>query len=84
MSIGSQLDEMRELAEREGLNVVVELQESHSAKDSGKRPIYAHCNNHSAPTAGQLRTIVASIKVNFSVLLLAIEPQPSIASRCGC
>jgi site-specific DNA recombinase len=40
MSIGSQLDEMRELAEREGLNVVVELQESHSAKDSGKRPVY--------------------------------------------
>ena len=40
MSIGSQLDEMRELAEREGLNVVIELQESHSAKDSGKRPVY--------------------------------------------
>ena len=40
MSIGSQLDEMRELAEREGLNVVIEMQESHSAKDSGKRPVY--------------------------------------------
>jgi len=41
MSIGSQLDEMRELADREGLKVVCELQESHSAKDSGKRPVYA-------------------------------------------
>jgi len=41
MSIGSQLDEMRELADREGLKVVRELQESHSAKDSGKRPVYA-------------------------------------------
>ncbi len=40
MSIDSQLAEMRALAEHEGLNVVCELQESHSAKDSGKRPIY--------------------------------------------
>lgn len=40
MSIDSQLTEMRELAERDGLNVVCELQESHSAKDSGKRPVY--------------------------------------------
>jgi DNA invertase Pin-like site-specific DNA recombinase/predicted metal-binding protein len=40
MSIDSQLAEMRALAENEGLNVVCELQESHSAKDSGKRPIY--------------------------------------------
>lgn len=31
---------MRALAEHEGLNVVCELQESHSAKDSGKRPVY--------------------------------------------
>lgn len=31
---------MRALAERDGLNVVCELQESHSAKDSGKRPQY--------------------------------------------
>lgn len=41
MSIGSQLDEMRDLAAREGLNVVTELQESHSAKDSGQRPVYS-------------------------------------------
>lgn len=40
MSIDSQLAEMRSLAENEGLNVVCELQESHSAKDSGKRPVY--------------------------------------------
>lgn len=40
MSIDSQLAEMRALAERDRLNVVCELQESHSAKDSGQRPIY--------------------------------------------
>lgn len=40
MSIDSQLAEMRALALNEGLNVVCELQESHSAKDSGKRPVY--------------------------------------------
>lgn len=40
MSIDSQLNEMRALAQSEGLNVVCELQESHSAKDSGKRPVY--------------------------------------------
>jgi len=40
MSISSQLGEMRELAEREGLDVVAELQASHSTKDSGKRPVY--------------------------------------------
>lgn len=40
MSIDSQLAEMRALADRDGLNVVCELQESHSAKDSGQRPVY--------------------------------------------
>ena len=40
MSIDSQLAEMRALAVNEDLNVVCELQESHSAKDSGKRPVY--------------------------------------------
>tara|TARA_Y100000114_G_scaffold155435_1_gene179597 strand:- start:4233 stop:5510 length:1278 start_codon:yes stop_codon:yes gene_type:complete len=40
MSIDSQLTEMRALADRDGLNIVCELQESHSAKDSGKRPVY--------------------------------------------
>ncbi len=40
MSIDSQLAEMRAMAEHEGLNVVCELQESHSAKESGQRPVY--------------------------------------------
>ena len=40
MSIDSQLAEMRSLAENEGLNIVCEKQESHSAKDSGQRPVY--------------------------------------------
>ena len=40
MSIDSQLTEMRTMAENEGLNVVCELQESYSAKDSGRRPVY--------------------------------------------
>ena len=40
MSIDSQLSEMRSMAEKEGLNVVATKQESHSAKDSGKRAVY--------------------------------------------
>lgn len=40
MSIDSQINEMRALAEAEGLNVVCEKHESHSAKDSGQRPLY--------------------------------------------
>ncbi len=40
MSIDSQLNEMRALADNEGLNVVCELHESHSAKESGQRPVY--------------------------------------------
>jgi len=40
MSIDSQLNEMRALAENEGLNIVCELHESHSAKESGQRPVY--------------------------------------------
>lgn len=40
MSIDSQLAEMRALADRDGLDVVCELRESHSAKDSGRRPVY--------------------------------------------
>ncbi|MDR3298275.1 MAG: recombinase family protein [Candidatus Nomurabacteria bacterium] len=40
MSIDSQLKEMRELAKRDGLNVVCELEESHSAKESGQRPVF--------------------------------------------
>lgn len=40
MSIDSQIKEMEALAQREGLNVVKVLKESHSAKDSGKRPVF--------------------------------------------
>jgi len=40
MSIDSQLKEMAELAKREGLNVVEVKQESHSAKETGKRPVF--------------------------------------------
>jgi len=40
MSIDSQLNEMRALADNEGLNIVCELYESHSAKESGQRPVY--------------------------------------------
>ena len=40
MSIESQTNEMRAMAENEGLEVVSVLRESHSAKESGKRPIF--------------------------------------------
>lgn len=40
MSIDSQIKEMGTLATKEGLNVIEVLQESHSAKDSGQRPMF--------------------------------------------
>lgn len=40
MSIDSQLKEMQTLATKEGLRVTEILQESHSAKDSGQRPMF--------------------------------------------
>lgn len=40
LSIDSQTKEMEQIAEREGLNVVKVLKESHSAKESGTRPIF--------------------------------------------
>ncbi|EDK72376.1 Helicase [candidate division TM7 genomosp. GTL1] len=40
MSIDSQIKEMRAMAERDGLNVVAFKQESFSAKESGKRPVF--------------------------------------------
>ena len=40
MSIDSQIKEMGALATKEGLNVIEVLQESHSAKDSGQRPMF--------------------------------------------
>ena len=40
LSIDSQVKEMLELANREGLNVVEMRRESHSAKSTGQRPVY--------------------------------------------
>jgi site-specific DNA recombinase len=40
LSIESQVKEMLQLAEREGLDVVDIRRESHSAKDSGQRPVF--------------------------------------------
>lgn len=41
LSIDSQVREMLQLAEREGLQIVDIRRESHSAKDSGQRPVFA-------------------------------------------
>ena len=40
MSIDSQIKEMLELAEREGLEIVTMKRESHSAKETGQRPVF--------------------------------------------
>jgi len=40
LSIDSQITEMLQLAEREGLEIVSVKRESHSAKDTGQRPIF--------------------------------------------
>jgi len=40
LSIDSQIKEMLELANRDGLNVIEVRKESHSAKDSGQRPVF--------------------------------------------
>lgn len=40
MSIDSQIKEMTDMADREGLNVIEIKQESHSAKQSGQRPLF--------------------------------------------
>lgn len=40
LSIDSQISEMLQLAEREGLEVVTMKRESHSAKETGQRPIF--------------------------------------------
>jgi DNA invertase Pin-like site-specific DNA recombinase len=39
LSIDSQIKEMNQIAEHEGLNVVEIRRESHSAKESGQRPV---------------------------------------------
>jgi site-specific DNA recombinase len=40
LSIDSQIKEMLELADREGLEIVMMKRESHSAKETGQRPIF--------------------------------------------
>jgi len=40
LSIDAQVKEMMEIADRDGLNVVDIRKESHSAKDSGERPVF--------------------------------------------
>lgn len=45
MSINSQIKEMSDMAQREGLNVVEIKQESHSAKQSGQRPVFLELIN---------------------------------------
>lgn len=40
LSIDSQIKEMLAIAERDGLNVIEVKKESHSAKNSGERPVY--------------------------------------------
>jgi site-specific DNA recombinase len=40
LSIDSQIKEMLKIAEREGLEIIDIRRESHSAKDSGQRPVY--------------------------------------------
>lgn len=40
LSIDSQIKEMLQLAEREGLDIVTMKRESHSAKETGQRPIF--------------------------------------------
>ena len=40
MSIGSQIKEMKDMATREGLDIIVVKQESFSAKQSGYRPVF--------------------------------------------
>jgi site-specific DNA recombinase len=41
LSIDSQINEMKQIAERLGLPIVEVKKESHSAKESGKRPVFA-------------------------------------------
>ena len=40
LSIDSQIKEMLQLAEREGLEIVAMKRESHSAKEAGQRPVF--------------------------------------------
>jgi site-specific DNA recombinase len=45
LSVDSQVKEMQQLAERDGISVVDVYRESHSAKDSGQRPVFMQLIN---------------------------------------
>jgi len=60
LSIDSQEKEMKELAEREGLNIVEVRRESHSAKESGQRPVF--------------QTIIQDIRIGKFNGLIAWDP----------
>lgn len=45
LSIDSQIKEMQQIAKREGLNIVEVRRESHSAKESGTRPVFEEIIN---------------------------------------
>lgn len=57
MSIDSQIKEMMDMANREGLNVVKVLKESHSAKDSGQREVFNRLINEL--DAGEYNSVLA-------------------------
>jgi len=67
LSIDSQVNEMLGIAEREGLDVVEIKKESHSAKDSGERPIF--------------NELIKAIKADKFQGLLSYDP--SRISRCA-
>src|SRR5690606_14004702 len=45
LSVESQVKEMQDMAKRDGINVVEIYRESHSAKDSGQRPVFTQLLN---------------------------------------
>lgn len=45
LSVESQVKEMQDMAKRDGINVIEIYRESHSAKDSGQRPVFTQLLN---------------------------------------
>jgi DNA invertase Pin-like site-specific DNA recombinase len=60
LSIDSQIKEMTEAAQKEGLDIVAIRKESHSAKESGQRPVF--------------QEVVADIKVGKFTGIIAWDP----------
>jgi len=52
LSIDSQIKEMLRMAEREGLDVAEIRRESHSAKDTGQRPVFNELMKYPAASRG--------------------------------